>query len=75
MAVFAGGSGGETETKEGNLNSVDAYDSELVKHIPDTLLSVNGYWPAGACVGNYMLFGGASINSYSNHVVDAYLIE
>ncbi len=49
---------------------VDAYNTSLTRSTP-TALSVGRYYPTGASVGSYALFGGGYTGSYSD-VVDAY---
>jgi hypothetical protein len=64
-ALFGGGNNGN-----GNSNTVDAYNTSLVRSTP-TVLSEARYRLAATSIGDYAIFGGG-YNSSALRTVDAY---
>jgi hypothetical protein len=65
-ALFAGG------VRSAQINTVDAYDTSLVRSTPTTL-SVARYILGATSIGNYALFGGGfATGAVNSKVVDVY---
>jgi hypothetical protein len=74
-ALFGGGTNNTSSTTAGRLNTVDAYNSSLVRSTA-TGLSAAKFNLAATNIGDYALFGGGytgdAITNYYNSTVNAY---